>query len=176
MNSDRYRCIFRSTTTVFEITGISVPYSFPTISYRFQFREKKYENESDLASYWSFPIIFIPTHTCLPEVQKIALMIERRNYNSVSPNKRIVIRISKLQKINLPCPASDGVGEVADPRKGEQQEGSTTAWIVIDPRDPPTREQWGRAATEVEERGCQRVEGRRRRRRYSVIWEDREIR
>jgi hypothetical protein len=40
MDSDRYRCIFRSTTIVFEITGISTPYSFPTISYRFHFREK----------------------------------------------------------------------------------------------------------------------------------------
>jgi hypothetical protein len=40
MDSDRYRCIFRSTTIVFEITGISAPYSFPTISYRFRFREK----------------------------------------------------------------------------------------------------------------------------------------
>jgi hypothetical protein len=40
MDSDRYRCIFRSTIIVFEITGISAPYSFPTISYRFRFREK----------------------------------------------------------------------------------------------------------------------------------------
>jgi hypothetical protein len=40
MDSDCYRCIFRSTTIVFEITGISTPYSFPTISYRFHFREK----------------------------------------------------------------------------------------------------------------------------------------
>jgi hypothetical protein len=40
MDSDRYRCIFRSTTIVFEITEISAPYSFPTISYRFRFREK----------------------------------------------------------------------------------------------------------------------------------------
>jgi hypothetical protein len=40
MDSDRYRCIFRLTTIVFEITGISAPYSFPTISYRFRFREK----------------------------------------------------------------------------------------------------------------------------------------
>jgi hypothetical protein len=40
MDSDRYRCIFRSTTIVFEIIGISAPYSFPTISYRFRFREK----------------------------------------------------------------------------------------------------------------------------------------
>jgi hypothetical protein len=40
MDSDRYRCIFRSTTIVFEITRISAPYSFPTISYRFRFREK----------------------------------------------------------------------------------------------------------------------------------------
>jgi len=31
---------FRSTTIVFEITGISAPYSFPTISYWFYFREK----------------------------------------------------------------------------------------------------------------------------------------
>ena len=59
MDSDHYRCIFRSTTIVFEITGISVPYSFPTISYRFCFR-KKCENESDLVSYRSFPIVFIP--------------------------------------------------------------------------------------------------------------------
>jgi hypothetical protein len=40
MDSDRYRCIFRSTTIIFEIIGISAPYSFPTISYRFRFREK----------------------------------------------------------------------------------------------------------------------------------------
>jgi hypothetical protein len=40
MDSDRYRCIFRLTTIVFEITGISVSYSFSTISYRFRFREK----------------------------------------------------------------------------------------------------------------------------------------
>jgi hypothetical protein len=40
MDSDRYRCIFRSTTIIFEITGISAPYSFSTISYRFHFREK----------------------------------------------------------------------------------------------------------------------------------------
>jgi hypothetical protein len=40
MDSDHYRYIFRSTTIVFEITGMSVSYSFPTISYRFRFREK----------------------------------------------------------------------------------------------------------------------------------------
>jgi hypothetical protein len=40
MDSDRYRCIFRSTTIVFEIIGISVLYSFSTISYWFHFREK----------------------------------------------------------------------------------------------------------------------------------------
>jgi hypothetical protein len=40
MDSDHYRCIFRSTTIIFKITGISSPYSFPTISYRFRFQEK----------------------------------------------------------------------------------------------------------------------------------------
>jgi hypothetical protein len=40
MDSDHYRYIFRSTTIIFEITGISVSYSFSTISYRFRFREK----------------------------------------------------------------------------------------------------------------------------------------
>jgi hypothetical protein len=41
MDFDRYQCIFRSTTIVFKITEILAPYSFPTISYRFQFRKKK---------------------------------------------------------------------------------------------------------------------------------------
>jgi hypothetical protein len=39
MDSDHYRCIFRLTTIVFEITGISVSYSFPIISYQFHFRK-----------------------------------------------------------------------------------------------------------------------------------------
>jgi hypothetical protein len=54
MDSDRYRCIFRSTTIVFEITGISTAYSFPTISYRFRFREKDVKTK-----VISFPIVFI---------------------------------------------------------------------------------------------------------------------
>jgi hypothetical protein len=54
MDSDRYRCIFRLTTIIFEITRISTPYSFMIISYRFRFKK------NDLASYPSFPIVFIP--------------------------------------------------------------------------------------------------------------------
>jgi hypothetical protein len=41
MDSNRYRCIFRSTTIVFEIAGISVSYSFPTIRIDFIFEKKK---------------------------------------------------------------------------------------------------------------------------------------
>jgi hypothetical protein len=68
MDSDHYRYIFQSTTIVFEITRISVSYSFPTISYRFRFREKKYENESDFASYRSFPTVFIPSEIRDPQL------------------------------------------------------------------------------------------------------------
>jgi hypothetical protein len=71
MDSYRYRYIFRSTTIVFEITGILMPYSFSTILYRFRFRKKKCENESDLASYQSFPIVFIPS-SARPAVQQFS--------------------------------------------------------------------------------------------------------
>jgi hypothetical protein len=40
MDSDRYRCICRSTTFIFEITEISMPYSFPANRIDFVFEEK----------------------------------------------------------------------------------------------------------------------------------------
>jgi hypothetical protein len=58
MDSDRYQCIFRSTTIAFEITGISAPYSFPTISYLFRFREKDVKTKviwSNIDRFRSFP-------------------------------------------------------------------------------------------------------------------------
>jgi hypothetical protein len=61
MDSDHYRYIFRSTTIVFEITGISMSYSFPTISYRFRFQKEKNKNKSNLASNRSFSTVFVPT-------------------------------------------------------------------------------------------------------------------
>jgi xanthine/uracil permease len=41
MDSNRYRYLFRLTIIVFRITGISMTYSFPTISCQFRFQEKK---------------------------------------------------------------------------------------------------------------------------------------
>ena len=43
IDSDRYRCIFRSTTIFFKIIIISTPYLFSTTSYQFYFRENKWK-------------------------------------------------------------------------------------------------------------------------------------
>ena len=53
----------RSYIFVFEITVIPMLFSFLIILYRFHFRWKKCDSESDGAFHWSFPTVFIPMPT-----------------------------------------------------------------------------------------------------------------